>query len=145
MPQQPTDFWLDTYTIDQVFDTPELISSLAQYSEHIQEFERKRSDYQEARDAAAPQSLLFLRVQAAASYYTTNRTLMLHPEPVDVDISMSEHHDCRSRTDATSSRPLPAKHTPAVTRTRRDIYHRSRDRSLVSLRLHLLLASLHRR
>jgi hypothetical protein len=30
--------------------------------------------------------VLFLRVQAAASYYTANRTLMDHPEPVDVDI-----------------------------------------------------------
>jgi hypothetical protein len=85
--QQPTDFWLDTYTIDQVFDTPELISSLARYDE-----EREKSGY------SGPQphglygqtaSVLFLRIQAAASYYTTNRTLMLHPEPVDVDISTS--------------------------------------------------------
>ncbi|KAJ4402412.1 hypothetical protein N0V91_007277 [Didymella pomorum] len=31
-------------------------------------------------------SLLFLRVQAAASYYSTDRTLMDYPPPVDVDI-----------------------------------------------------------
>jgi hypothetical protein len=37
------------------------------------------------------QSVLFLRVQAAASYYSANRTLMEHPEPVDVDISTSRH------------------------------------------------------
>lgn len=31
-------------------------------------------------------SLLFLRVSAAADYFTTNRTLMDHPEPVLVDL-----------------------------------------------------------
>lgn len=35
------------------------------------------------------ESLLYLRVQAAASYYSTNRTLMGFPPPVDVDISTS--------------------------------------------------------
>ena len=35
---------------------------------------------------SAAQSVLFLRIQAAASYYTTNRALMERPEPVDVDI-----------------------------------------------------------
>lgn len=79
----PTDFWLDTYIITQVFDIPELISSLAAYSE-------QRSSYESLTDAGNPsageRSLLFLRVQAAASYYSTNRTLMDYPPPVDVDI-----------------------------------------------------------
>ncbi|KAF2826120.1 hypothetical protein CC86DRAFT_406417 [Ophiobolus disseminans] len=83
---QPTDFWLDTYSITQAFDAPELISSLAQYSEHLQESEDRRQRHQGVLAPAATQSVLFLRIQAAASYYTTNRTLMEYPELVDVDI-----------------------------------------------------------
>ncbi|KAH4821054.1 hypothetical protein HBH61_021760 [Parastagonospora nodorum] len=83
---QPTDFWLDTYTIDTTFDEPALISSLAEYSERIQESDTKTARPHELADPSAAQSLLFLRIQAAASYYSTNRTLMVNPEPVDVDI-----------------------------------------------------------
>lgn len=39
--------------------------------------------------ATAPEhqsSILFLRISAAAEYFTTNATLMAHPEPVLVDI-----------------------------------------------------------
>ncbi|KAF9701409.1 hypothetical protein EKO04_000099 [Ascochyta lentis] len=81
----PTDFWLDTYSIAQVFDTPDLISSLASYSEQLAELELK-SSLDTQRTLAGAQSILFLRVQAAASYYSTNRSLMEHPPPVDVDI-----------------------------------------------------------
>jgi hypothetical protein len=85
--QQPTDFWLNTYPITHVFDTPELISSLAQYSEKRQDYILQEQDAEEAGSEAA-KSVLFLHIQAAASYYSTNRTLMEHPLPVDVDISM---------------------------------------------------------
>jgi hypothetical protein len=85
--QQPTDFWLHTYTIDQVFDSPALISSLAQYSGQREGTGTPSSELHGLYDQTA--SVLFLRIQAAASYYSTNRTLMVHPEPVDVDISMS--------------------------------------------------------
>jgi hypothetical protein len=44
--------------------------------------------HRKATAPSAAQSVLFLRIQAAASYYTTNRTLMEQPERVDVDISM---------------------------------------------------------
>ncbi|OAL01724.1 hypothetical protein IQ06DRAFT_127512 [Phaeosphaeriaceae sp. SRC1lsM3a] len=83
---QPTDFWLDTFTIQQTFDTPELITSLAHYSQQLQESGCQLGDYSQDIQPAAAQSLLFLRVQAAATYYSANRTLMEHPEPVDVDI-----------------------------------------------------------
>lgn len=86
--QQPTDFWLDTFTIHDTFDTPELVTSLAHYSEQLQDSKTQVQNYAQVVQAAAAQSLLFLRVQAAASYYSANRTLMEHPEPVDVDISM---------------------------------------------------------
>ncbi|KAF1844608.1 uncharacterized protein K460DRAFT_376262 [Cucurbitaria berberidis CBS 394.84] len=80
---QPTDFWLDTYPITQVYDTPDLISSLAQYSEQLQHPTLPAQRYNKD---TTPQSVLFLRIQAAASYYSTNRTLMENPPPVHVDI-----------------------------------------------------------
>lgn len=83
--QQPTDFWLDTYPIAQVFDTPDLISSLARYSEQRQE---SVLDHPKNADPALPipQSVLFLRIQAAASFYSLNRTLMESPPAVETDI-----------------------------------------------------------
>jgi hypothetical protein len=90
MSQQPTDFWLDTFTIREVFDTPGLVTSLAQYSEQqLQQDDRREPKHCESAQSATAQSILLLRIQAAASYYSTNRTLMEHPEPVNVDISMS--------------------------------------------------------
>ncbi|KAF2688669.1 hypothetical protein K458DRAFT_293025 [Lentithecium fluviatile CBS 122367] len=81
---QPTDFWLDAYSVAHVFDTPSLISSLADYSDKRQAPEWDELGH--SGEEAPPQSILFLRVQAAASYYSSNRTLMEHPLPVDVDI-----------------------------------------------------------
>ncbi|KAL1795856.1 hypothetical protein ACET3X_006080 [Alternaria dauci] len=88
---QPTDFWLDTYSVNQIFDTPELTSSLAQYNSG---FRRHLADEDDDDDdittkqtpPAAPESMLFLRLQAAASYYSTNRTLTDYPPPVDADL-----------------------------------------------------------
>lgn len=89
--QSPTDFWLDTYTIAQVFDNPNLISSLASYSEQLPE-PQLTSSFSKQGMQGEVQSTLFLRVQAAASYYSTNRSLMEYPSPVDVDISRSPDH-----------------------------------------------------
>jgi hypothetical protein len=72
--------------VPHVFDTPELISSLAQYSERRQDRTLQELD-KTGTGSEAAEGVLFLRVQAAASYYTTNRTLMERPLPVDVDIS----------------------------------------------------------
>jgi hypothetical protein len=73
--------------ISDVFDTPELISSLAKYSEQLHETDDEFLGAHDTVPPPAAQSILFLRIQAAASYYSTNRTLMERPEPVDVDIS----------------------------------------------------------
>jgi hypothetical protein len=83
--KQPTDFWLDTYSIAHVFDTPSLIASLADYSDKRQALEIDSPVYAKG-DVPLSESVLLLRVQAAASYYSLNRTLMEHPLPVDVDI-----------------------------------------------------------
>ena len=85
--QQPTDFWLDAFPLELVFDTPDFISSLAAYSEHRQSLEPPDTAYLSEGASSDSQSLLLLRIQAAASYYSTNRTLMEHPEAVDADIS----------------------------------------------------------
>ena len=96
VPQQPTDFWLDTFSIAHVFDTPDLISALARHSEGPQEPQIADPGPIKVLLPLASESALFLRIQAAASYYSTNRTLMEHPVPVHVDISMSNqtHHAC---------------------------------------------------
>ncbi|CAG5153960.1 uncharacterized protein ALTATR162_LOCUS3403 [Alternaria atra] len=83
---QPTDFWLDTYSITHVFNTPELISSLAQYNSALRSEPVDDEIITKGAQPAAPESMLFLRLQAAASYYSTNRTLMDYPPPVDADI-----------------------------------------------------------
>ncbi|KAF2811613.1 uncharacterized protein BDZ99DRAFT_278028 [Mytilinidion resinicola] len=81
---QPTEFWLDVHNLTHVFETPLLISSLADYSE-----QRQHPGLQAPRHAepeATSQSVLLLQVHSAADYFTSNRTLMEHPPAVDVDI-----------------------------------------------------------
>ncbi|KAH9882795.1 hypothetical protein J1614_000161 [Plenodomus biglobosus] len=78
---QPTDFWLDTFTLTQLHHTPARIDSLTRYSEQVQDIPNTKADL-----SIAPQSILFLRIQAAASYYSTNRTLMDFPPPVHADL-----------------------------------------------------------
>lgn len=82
--QQPTDFTLDTYSLSEVFGTPDLITSLASYSESRgSTSEPQRTAARDPRQA----SVLFLRVIAAADYFTTNKTLMQEVPPVNADIS----------------------------------------------------------
>lgn len=91
--QQPTTFKLDLYELPTVFETPELISDLSEYS-----FSRHSgvNDYQDDNQlektsrigvrSERESSVLFLRIFAAADYYTTNKTLMSNVPPVYVDI-----------------------------------------------------------
>lgn len=83
--QQPTDFTLDTYTLTEVFATPELILSLSSYSESRQAL-LGHSTPSKSIGKHGQTSVLFLRIIAAADYYTTNKTLMQHVPPVDADI-----------------------------------------------------------
>ncbi|KAH9845269.1 GPI-Mannosyltransferase II co-activator [Teratosphaeria destructans] len=87
---QPTTFNIDTFTITHVFDTPDLIASLAEYSDrHIKE--QGVGTGVVSRPPSAEDSVLFLRVQGAADYFTTNETLMQHPPPVIVDIILDPY------------------------------------------------------
>ncbi|KAH7370727.1 hypothetical protein BKA65DRAFT_22979 [Rhexocercosporidium sp. MPI-PUGE-AT-0058] len=89
---QPTSFRLDTFDLPTVFESPELITSLAQYSETrqielMEDFQPTESQGEKATHAHdGLSSTLFLRVLAAADYYTTNKTLMEQVPPVYVDI-----------------------------------------------------------
>ncbi|KAL8368372.1 hypothetical protein RB599_004023 [Gaeumannomyces hyphopodioides] len=101
---QPTAFTLEAYEIPVVWDTPALISSLAEYSSsRIQEDEagdgvldkpssksskprKPRKTGPEFRGKEHHASMLLLQILAAADYYTDNQTLMSNVAPVHVDI-----------------------------------------------------------
>lgn len=75
-----------------MFDTPGLISSLAEYSEQRDLRECGEELLQSTKYLTNEQgSILFLRIQAAADFFTTNKTLMHHPPPVFVDILLDRY------------------------------------------------------
>ncbi|KAH8907178.1 hypothetical protein BR93DRAFT_682445 [Coniochaeta sp. PMI_546] len=84
---QPTSFALETYPLPTVWETPELITSLAEYA-----YSRQPAADDEVASPSRPAtghgeaSVLFLRITAKADYFTTNATLMSDVPPVDVDI-----------------------------------------------------------
>lgn len=86
---------METYELSKVFDTPALITSLATYAESRQlppdqlgteQPDVHSSTMRKSGSTAEELSLLLLHVQSAASYYTTNKTLMHDPPPVLVDL-----------------------------------------------------------
>jgi hypothetical protein len=66
--------------VKEVFDSPGLISDLSTFS-HKQQGEACPSQY-----PSSHQSALFLKIEAAADFYSSNRTRMQNPPPVLVDI-----------------------------------------------------------
>ncbi|KAK5120108.1 hypothetical protein LTR85_006589 [Meristemomyces frigidus] len=85
---QPTSFWLDVYDITHVFDTPDLITSLAAYSEdRTEQFASEAA----SRLSAGSRSILFLHVRSAGDFFTTNKTLMQSPPAVGVDIILDPY------------------------------------------------------
>ncbi|KAE8449705.1 hypothetical protein EG329_007480 [Mollisiaceae sp. DMI_Dod_QoI] len=99
--QQPTSFRLETYDLATVFETPELITSLAQYSEARQpdlldaesqkpNVAKRETSYKHTPKATSSSSL-FIQVFAAADYYTLNKTLMENVPPVFVDIILDPY------------------------------------------------------
>jgi hypothetical protein len=91
---QPTAFGIHTYTMDEAFENPALLSSLTVFSNtrrelldqlQIQQLEdRKQKPPLSA--GAVSQSLLFLRISTAADYYSLNTSLMKQVPPVFVDV-----------------------------------------------------------
>ena len=99
--QSPTDFTLVTHTLPEVFETPELIQVLTSYVDQLQESslsgETLRTGETPESGSAAKQSnsrdatALFLYVEAAAAFYSSNQTLMRYPPPVLVDIILDPY------------------------------------------------------
>ncbi|KAG9665631.1 hypothetical protein KCU95_g14253, partial [Aureobasidium melanogenum] len=89
---QPTDFFLDTFEVPTVFDNPALLQDLGTYAEERQNIlaENEFEDFGEL-TTTSNRSVLFLRVQSAANFYTTDQALMQHPPPVYVDIILDPY------------------------------------------------------
>lgn len=91
---QPTAFKIDPYPLETVFGSPELISSLAAYSEtrqHPAESGRHIAPPSRPDDRPPVVSILFLRVSAAADYFTTDASLMSNVPPVAVDVILDPY------------------------------------------------------
>lgn len=92
--KEPTSFALDVFELDEVFQTPDLLVSLAEFSQSRQPTEgvdgqpsRRRSAESGERQA----SLLLLRILAAADYFTDKKALMQIPPPVLADIHLDPY------------------------------------------------------
>ncbi|KAI0882605.1 uncharacterized protein GGS22DRAFT_46866 [Annulohypoxylon maeteangense] len=89
---QPTQFKITTYELQTVFETPELISELSEYSWARQSLggnhgsQSKPEENLRISNSEREASVLFLQILAAADYFTLNKTLMRHVPPVHVDI-----------------------------------------------------------
>jgi hypothetical protein len=73
-------------TVAEAFESPELVSELAAYSAQLQE-----SACHELEALSDKQNLLFLRVRAAADFYSTNKTLMRQPPAAGVDLILDPY------------------------------------------------------
>lgn len=95
--KQPTSFELDTYTLPATIDDPSLLSSISRFSSARLESadnmaippqarNRRGSKKHDPTGQQASESVLFLRILAAADYYTLNKELMENVPPVVVDL-----------------------------------------------------------
>lgn len=88
---QPTDFLMDVYELDTVWDTPELIQSLAEYASSRQpNSEDGQEPFPEGQEERKS-SVLLLQVRAFADYFTDNAALMKDPPPVLVDLILDPY------------------------------------------------------
>ncbi|KAM0238383.1 hypothetical protein ACHAP5_008668 [Fusarium lateritium] len=90
--RQPTGFELDVYEVETVWQTPELIQSLAGYAFSRQDQETELHEEpprkgERERDA----SLLLLHIKASADYFTDDAALMKDPPPVLVDLILDPY------------------------------------------------------
>lgn len=80
------------YTISNVFDEPQLIQALARIvPRQDTPFSRAGKTDSNINTPGSHDSVLFLRIQAAAEYFSPNQTLMQHPPAVDVDIVLDPY------------------------------------------------------
>jgi hypothetical protein len=89
---EPTEFTLDVYELGTVWQTPELIQSLAAYSSSQTPDDKASGSNPVARSREERSaSVLLLRVQAAADYFTHHAALMQNPPPVLVDLILDPY------------------------------------------------------
>ncbi|KAJ4199639.1 hypothetical protein NW767_008061 [Fusarium falciforme] len=86
--RQPTGFVMDVYELDTVWDTPELIQSLADYAYSRQSSTDSQEDREEGERSA---SVLLLQIKASADYFTDDAALMRDPPPVLVDLILDPY------------------------------------------------------
>lgn len=81
---------MDVYELDVVWDTPELMQSLADYAYSRQ----SRTDSQEGggrEEGERSASVLLLQIKASADYFTDDAALMRDPPPVLVDLILDPY------------------------------------------------------
>ncbi|KAI5207855.1 hypothetical protein E4T39_01727 [Aureobasidium subglaciale] len=88
---QPTDFILEPFEVTTVFDNPTLLQDLSAYAEEHQSLLAGEDFDDSSEPTVVKRSALFLRIQSAANFYTTNKELMQHPPPVNVDIILDPY------------------------------------------------------
>lgn len=82
---------MDVYELDTVWDTPELIQSLAEYASSRQpNSEDGQEPFPEGQEERKS-SVLLLQVRAFADYFTDNAALMKDPPPVLVDLILDPY------------------------------------------------------
>lgn len=84
--QEPTLFALDSYELDTVWDTPELIQSLAEYAASRQAANESDDKSPSNESGARKASVLLVHIRAAADYFVDDVKLMKNPPPVLVDL-----------------------------------------------------------
>jgi hypothetical protein len=77
---QPTNFRLDVFDISELLANPELFAAVSQSRVPLP---LHRTDKRE--------NALLLRIQAAADFFTTDKSRMRNPPPVDVDIILDPY------------------------------------------------------
>ena len=97
--------------LSEVFDTPNLIASLARFSEAR---ETSRSSTKASSALQGPRSILFLQIFLAADYYSTNESLMKDVPPVLVDISKWQQTLSLAVTNSSSPRSVASQHSSQV-------------------------------
>jgi hypothetical protein len=89
--QQPTAFRLATHTLSDVFNDEQLITLLGTYSEERQSSPCEPQEGSYGDGDAGQTSMLFLVMDAAADYHSSNKTLMRSPPDVRVDIILDPY------------------------------------------------------
>ncbi|KPM35241.1 hypothetical protein AK830_g11341 [Neonectria ditissima] len=92
---QPTSFSLSVHELAAVWDTPELIQSLAEYSSARQR-SSEGGEEQQLHDHQSDQgerqsSVLLLQIRASADYFTDDVALMKNPPPVLADLILDPY------------------------------------------------------